>query len=78
MSLLSLLLISAYLTNILHFALFFASLDIFSLTVCMMYGFTGTCQICAKIDHKQVKLFIFTKCLHVFNNLTRGTLSPSV
>ena len=46
LSVLSVLFISAFLANILHFTLFFAGLDIFfSLTVCVKHGFTGTCQI---------------------------------
>ena len=50
LSILSMLFISAYLENISHFALFFASLEIFfSLTVCIKYGFTGTCQMFADI-----------------------------
>ena len=35
-------------------------------------------QISIKIYHKQVKLFIFNRCVHVFHYLMRKTLSPSL
>ena len=53
---------SAYLANISHFALFFASLDNFSLIVCIKHGFTG----------------MLTRCVHVFNYTMRKTLSSSL
>ena len=31
-----------------------------------------------KIYNKQVKSFIFVRCVHVFNYLMRGTLSPGL
>ena len=81
LSMLFVLFISAYmyLANISYFALFFTSVNIFSLTVCIKHGFTGSCQIFADIYKnipEQLKLFIFTRCAHVFNYLMRKTLSP--
>ena len=49
--------------------------------MCIKHGFSCTCQIFADIYkkyHKQVMLFIFTRCIHAFNYLMRGILSPSL
>ena len=41
-------------------------------------GMVRYLQISTKLSHNQVKLFIFTRCVHAFNYLMCGTLSPSL